>query len=418
MHRFFLLILALLALPLTACASVSPPTEVKRIALTFDDIPRMPGAFMTPDERATRLRAGLREAGVEQAAFFVNPGQLDQRPGGMEHIRGYVADGHVLANHTAIHSSLTKSSLEDYLADIDAAAEWLASWDANRPWFRYPYLNEGRRDIEKRDAVRQALAERGLTNGYVTVDASDWFYEQATIAAARDGREMDMEALRDLYVESHVESAEFFDGLARRTIGRSPAHVMLLHETDLTALYIGDLVAALEAKGWTIITADEAYQDPFGELAATYDTPSAQGTLTEQVAWERGLPAPRWYVRNNTKRAKAEFDRRVLGLEADIIPSRFQGVWDYEDGTCVAESDLRMHIKAREITFYESYGTVSGVRQEGDDAIVDLAMEGEGETWEQSLRLSLVAEGEDLRLHTSDPTKPKEPDDLPRKRCE
>ncbi|MEL6530672.1 MAG: polysaccharide deacetylase family protein [Pseudomonadota bacterium] len=309
--------LALAVFALAACASIEPSSRTKRIALTFDDTPRMAGAFMTPDERAVRLRKALRDAQVKQAAFFVNPAQLTHRPGGLEHIRGYVADGHVLANHTAQHSSLTNSSLDEYLADIDAAAEWLAPWEANRPWFRFPYLNEGRGDVEKRDAVRQALAERGLTNGYVTVDASDWFYEQATIDAARTGQDMDMDALRDLYVESHVESAEFFDSLARETLGRSPAHVMLLHETDLAALYIGDLVEALRAAGWTIITADEAYEDPFGKLAATYDTPSAQGTLTEQVAWERGIPAPRWYARNNTKLAKAEFDRRVLGIEAD-----------------------------------------------------------------------------------------------------
>lgn len=268
---------------------------------------------MTRDERAVRLRQALDNAGVEQVAFFVNPGQLEERPDGVDHIRAYVAAGHVIANHTARHSSLSESSLADYLADIDAAADWLAPWEGTRPWFRYPFLNEGRRDIEKRDAVRTALAERGLSNGYVTVDASDWFYENATIVAARKGQDMDLAALRDLYVESHVESAEFFDSLARKAIGRSPAHVMLLHETDLAALYVGDLVDALKARGWSIITVDEAYNDPFGAFAATYDTPSAQGTLTEQVAWELGLPAPRWYHRNDTRLAQAEFDRRVLG---------------------------------------------------------------------------------------------------------
>jgi len=147
----------------------------------------------------------------------------------------------------------------------------------------------------------------------VTVDASDWIYEDAARRALRDGQTIDRDALRDLYVESHVEAAEFYDGLARKTIGRSPAHIMLLHETDLAALYIADLVAALEVKGWTIITADEAYQDRFGEYAATYDTPYAQGTLTEQVAWQAGLPAPRWYARNEERVARAEFARRVLG---------------------------------------------------------------------------------------------------------
>ena len=119
-------------------------------------------------------------------------------------------------------------------------------------------------------------------------------------------------ALRDLYVETHVEAAEFANALMIRAIGRSPAHVMLLHETDLAALFVGDLVAGLRAKGWTIVTADAAYADPIGVEATRYDTPSAQGTLTEMLAWQKGLPAPRWYERNTVAIANRLFASRVL----------------------------------------------------------------------------------------------------------
>lgn len=106
---------------------------------------------------------------------------------------------------------------------------------------------------------------------------------------------------------------------------------------------------------------------------------------------------------------------------ADMIPARYQGIWDYEGGTCAPESDLRMEISGREILFYESVGTVTGVTSEGADIIVTLDIEGEGETWVQTTRLSL--EGEDAgnpeaqRLHTSDGEKPREPDEYPSKRC-
>ena len=86
--------------------------------------------------------------------------------------------------------------------------------------------------------------------------------EQRTIEAVRASQTIDRDALHNLYIETHVEAAEFYDGLARRTIGRSPAHVLLLHETDLAALWIADLVAALRARGWEIVTADEAFADP------------------------------------------------------------------------------------------------------------------------------------------------------------
>ena len=305
-------ILALLAAAcLAACATATPDAEgAKRIALTFDDVPRNAGAFLTEDERTTRLIDGLERAGVEQAAFFVTTGNLGQTTGGAERIARYIAAGHVLANHTHSHPHLSEVSADAFLADIDRASAWLAQQPSNRPWMRYPYLDEGRDDRAKREAVRAGLAARGLSNGIVTIDASDWHYDDLATQAKAAGQPIDMAALGELWVESHVQSAEFSDDLARRVLGRSPAHVMLLHEADVTALYIADLVAALRANGWSIITADEAFADPLAKMLP--DVPSAQGTITEMVAWERGFPAPRWYARNNQALATAEFERRVL----------------------------------------------------------------------------------------------------------
>ena len=306
MVRYLTLFAALL---LSACAAATARPD-KRIAVTFDDIPRDRGAWLDDEERTRQLIAGLRLAGVGQAAFFLNPGRLAQKTGAVERITAYADAGHVLANHSATHPHLKATDPVTYLADIDAAEAWLKGRKGYRPWFRFPYLDEGGRDLAKRDAVRAGLAVRGLSNGYVTVDASDWFYEQAAIEAVRAGKTVDRAALRDLYIESHVESAEFADALARRALGRSPAHVLLLHETDLAAFWIADLVHALEAKGWRIVSVDEAFADPIARIVP--NVPVAQGTLLEAIAWQSGLPEPRWYPRNNTEVAGSLFAERVL----------------------------------------------------------------------------------------------------------
>ncbi|MEY4270672.1 MAG: hypothetical protein RLZZ58_1888, partial [Pseudomonadota bacterium] len=190
----------------------------KRIALTFDDVPRGRGAFLTPDERTAKLIAGLKTAGVEQAAFFLNPAKLadPDGAGGEARIAAYVAAGHVIANHSNTHLSLHAVTAEAFLADVDAAAAWLKGRPGYRPWFRFPYLHEGAADKVKRDAVRAGLAARGLRNGYVTADGSDWNLEALTIAAAKDGKPMDMAALRRLYVASQLSGMEYHDEMARR----------------------------------------------------------------------------------------------------------------------------------------------------------------------------------------------------------
>jgi peptidoglycan/xylan/chitin deacetylase (PgdA/CDA1 family) len=303
---------------LLALLTAVPAQAQKRIALTFDDVPRFPGAWYTPDERTRRIIAALRKGGVRGAAFFVNPGSLEkpEGAGGEQRIAAYVRAGHVIANHGWSHLALTAVPVEAYIADIDRADAWLNKRKGFRPWYRFPYLDEGRVDKTKRDLVRAALAQRGLANGYATADGVDWHLENRTIEAVQAGKPIDMAGLRALYVETQADAADYYDALAVKATGRSPVQVMLMHETDLAARFLPDLIAELKRRGWRFVTADTAFADPIAKEAATIDVPSAQGTLVEAVAWARGLPAPRWYRGNDTKLLDSWYDARVLKMAA------------------------------------------------------------------------------------------------------
>ena len=292
---------------------VAPPVSVavpdKRIAFSFDDAPRGAGAFLEPDERPKLLIEALRTGGIEQAVFFINTGRITAYDNDAADIAAYARAGHLLANHTANHSKLSSVPVATFLADIDAAEAWLKDKPNYRPWFRFPFLDEGQKNRAKRDAVRAGLKQRGLMNGYVTVDASDWYLEDMAISAAKAGQIMDWNALRDLFVESYVESAEFSDDLARRTLGRAPAQMILLHETDLAAMFVDDLAAALKKQGWTIVSADEAFRDSIAYMEP--DVELADGTRIQMLAAERNI-GNRWYQRNDQKVAKKLFAERVL----------------------------------------------------------------------------------------------------------
>src|SRR5256885_12163706 len=292
--------------------AASPAAADKRIALTFDDVPRGRGAFFTPDQRTIRLIGALHKAGVKQAAFYIVPGHIghDDGVGGEQRIEAYVAAGHVIADHSFTHPHLNELGVADYMADVDKAEAWLKGREGRRPWFRYPFLDEGGADKGKVAAVRAALKARGLHSGYAPVDGSDWNIEGLTADAVKAGKKIDMAALRDLYVGTMVATADFADRLSLKTWKRQPAQVIVLHETDVAALFVPDLVRALRKDGWTIITADEAYRDPISKLAP--DVPSANGTLLELAAWEKGIPKPRWYERNDIDFANRLFAERVL----------------------------------------------------------------------------------------------------------
>jgi peptidoglycan/xylan/chitin deacetylase (PgdA/CDA1 family) len=301
-----------LILPAARAADLTPPqsTTHKLIALSFDDAPRGAGAFFDPADRAGRLLTAFERYQIPQVAFYVNPARIGTGPRYTSQLDAYVEAGNVIADHTWSHPHLSGTSAEAYLDNIDKAEAWLKGRPGYRPWLRFPFLDEGGNDKAKRDAVRAGMAARGIRHAYVTVDGSDWGIEAQTILAKKQGKAMDMSALRDLYVETHVESAEFSDRLMLQTLGRRAPQVLLLHETDIAALYIGDLVTALRRKGWTIISNDQAMADPiYKELP---DTPYANGTLSEMLAWEKGIKGQRWYERNDIKLADRLFRQRVL----------------------------------------------------------------------------------------------------------
>ncbi|MFM7378763.1 MAG: hypothetical protein ACKO1O_11660 [Erythrobacter sp.] len=105
---------------------------------------------------------------------------------------------------------------------------------------------------------------------------------------------------------------------------------------------------------------------------------------------------------------------------AAAIPARFIGVWDAETGTCDPASDLRLDIAPQAIDFYESQGTLTRIVESPDGAAtLDLAMEGEGDSWEMTMTINLSGADAAERLvvqHKGEPGEPA-PEPLRLKRC-
>lgn len=246
-----------------ANSAISDTKPLRQIALTFDDAPKGAGALLEGNQRGMVLLDTLASAQTGPVAFFVTTRNL-HLPGFRERITRYANAGHLIGNHTHTHPWLRKTEAAEYLAGVDQAEALLSGLSNRRPWFRYPFLDEGR-PLQRRQAVYAGLRERGLQNGYVTVDNYDWYLDQRWQQAVKAGQDVDLALLRQAYVSLLLDAVEFYDALAVRTLGRSPAHVLLLHENDVAALFIDDLVQALRTAGFEIISPDEAYKDPIAD---------------------------------------------------------------------------------------------------------------------------------------------------------
>ena len=234
----------------------------QQIALTFDDAPRKDGAHYTGMQRTEILIEKLKEKGVI-AAFYCVAKDMNELES--TRLKMYGEAGHFIANHTYSHQRIDRLGVDGYIDDIRKADVILKDYKNFKYWFRYPFLDEGK-DVESRDRIREALTNMGYVNGYVTVDNYDWYLDKLFQDAIQGGKEIDYFKLKEIYLKHLWNSIKFYDDIAMNVIGRSPKHVLLLHENDLAAMYVDELIDMLRENGWEVISPEEAYEDPIATI--------------------------------------------------------------------------------------------------------------------------------------------------------
>ena len=152
----------------------------------------------------------------------------------------------------------------------------------------------------------------------------------------------------------------------------------------------------------------ETKENAATDRAETEETTEAEETAKDEVGAASSEVA-------STETTEVE-EQGAEPLPADqktsfnTIPVAYHGVWDATTGWCAAESDARLEISETKLGFYESVGTVIEVGKQGDGIKVTVAMEGEGEKWEDSYIFVL----EDDKLNT---LQVETNSDFERKRC-
>jgi len=295
----------LLLVQLSLICTIGYPKE---IALTFDDSPRFARGYFDGPTRAATLLENLRSHQSGRVVFFSVSKRLNSE--GKNRLNQYSGAGHLIANHTHSHLDINETSLQVYEDDLIIAHQEFAVFGNFKRWFRFPYLREG--DTEyKRDGIRGALESLEYHNAYITINNYDWYIEvlfQKAIAANPD---LDLEKMRRFYIEVLMEAVDFYDEMALRHIGRSPKHVLLLHEMDITALFIGDLIDELRKNQWNIVSAEEAYTDEISNYETNTVFPHNPGRIGE-IAHDNGQIYGLWHESCDEKYLDRRFQQRVL----------------------------------------------------------------------------------------------------------
>jgi peptidoglycan/xylan/chitin deacetylase (PgdA/CDA1 family) len=253
-----------------------------RVAITMDDVFWQ----QIPEARRAQAEERLLDSLNGTRAFLFAIGQNVDNDHGAGILRRWSAAGHRIGNHTYTHIPLLgRITPEDFEASILRTDAILSGYPGFRKWFRFPALKEGS-TRELRDRLRAFLKQHQYRNGCVTIDASDWYYDQRLVQRLQADSGFDEARYKQPYLDHILGRAQYYDMLSREVLGRSVPHTLLIHYNLLNSLFLGDLLTMFRSQGWGVIDAEEAFTDKV--FLRQPDTVPAGESLIWAMAKETG----------------------------------------------------------------------------------------------------------------------------------
>jgi peptidoglycan/xylan/chitin deacetylase (PgdA/CDA1 family) len=271
-----------LAIPLM---SNSSGAQTRTVAFTVDDLPfaqaggnlpMPPADVKTAASVNDKLLAALARHHIPVTGFVIE--KHTENLGietGTQILREWTERGFDLGNHTYSHpdfDNLTAAQMEEEIARGETTFVPLMKAATRKPeFFRFPYNHTGDTK-EKHDAVAAFLVQHGYWLAPCTIDNSDWlFNETYVVMLARHDNAAAAKLRADYLVYTSAE-IDYYSALNKQVLGYEPPHIMLIHDNQLNADVIEDLLSIFEKKLYRFVTLSQAEADPAYRTPETFIT--------------------------------------------------------------------------------------------------------------------------------------------------
>ncbi len=256
-----------------------------QFSITIDDPNIESTGNLTWSQKDDALLETLDRHGIK-AALFVCGKRIDNSEGKVL-LSKWNDKGHMICNHSYSHSYFhsKKISLELYENDFLRCDSIINRYSGYSKFFRYPYLKEGDTP-EKRDGFRIFMHDNGYKQGYVTIDASDWYIDKRIVDTLKSTPGMDISPYKEYYLTHIYNRAMFYDSLALKLTGRHIKHTLLLHHNFINAQFMSELLTHFKKNGWELINASDAFKDEV--FSKEPDTLPAGESIIWSLAKETG----------------------------------------------------------------------------------------------------------------------------------
>ena len=231
------------------------------ISFTFDDGSTSDRPGYPFEEWNEMLLDKLDKADV-QAVFFIKAGGLVNKKGKYL-LNSWNERGHKIGNHTYTHPNFNREdiSVADFKRELLKTDSLIRNYSNYVKLFRFPYLKEGG-STPKVDSIRKILKHYQYSNGHVTIDASDWYIDSRLRKRLKGNPDANIDEFKSYYLQHLYDRAIYYEELSFSLTGRHIDHTLLLHHNLSAALFMDDLIEMFRSKGWKIMSAHQAFDDP------------------------------------------------------------------------------------------------------------------------------------------------------------
>lgn len=251
-------------------APAKPVKATKSIAITFNELPAAE-AFgeIHPEAINFLILQALKKHEVKAAGFVVGANLENQ----YDLIGQWLNDGHAIGSMTYNHEDLNDLGYVKFIEEVsmgEAELEtMLESFGQKKRYFRYPYLHYGANKEDKRQ-VKGYLSEAGTVVAHASVVPDDHMYNFTLNKMGKVLDSLQYVVLRDEYFNSVFDELERAEMMANDLVGHQVKQILMLQTNRLNAIYLDELLTALEEAGYKFIPLDAALRDEVYAQAESY----------------------------------------------------------------------------------------------------------------------------------------------------
>ncbi len=274
--------LAAAVLSLTLASYLAAQTHT--VALTIDDLPFVTGddSPMLPADAShaaaanRKLLSSLVRRHIPVTGFVIQKSVDALGPdSGSQILEQWTQSGFDLGNHTYEHPNFDDLTIEQFEDQIvrgeTSIVPLMKSAGRKVEFFRFPANHTGD-TTEKHDAIAGFLAQRGYSLAPCTIETSDWMFNLAYVRMLALHDRGSAARLRKDYLTFTAAQIDYFGRLNKQVLGYEPPQIMLIHDNQLNADVIDELVALFQTRQYRWVTLREAENDPVYQKPETFIT--------------------------------------------------------------------------------------------------------------------------------------------------